>query len=443
MNTNPSIQCINHASVMINDKEVCLLTDPWFWGAAFHDGWSLIHENSEREIHTLLEKVTHIWISHEHPDHFSVPFFIKFSTYLVNKKIKIFFQNTKDKRVVKFLRSRSFDVEELDNGKEYKLSSSFYIKCVNSGFYDSALLINVNGTKIFNLNDCPIRDDLSLNKFKKKYGTCDVLLTQFSYAAWKGGEENVKWRRDAAREKISILLSQANILSAKVVIPFASFVRFSNIYNSYLNDSVNTPDVLIKSLQNEVFSTVVFKPMEIQNIDNLKQSEKSLYFWKEKYQGIEQQKLLEYKDVVKVSELQELYKEYRSRILKNNSYWMIWLLSKFGFFKKVEILTKDLGSILSLDILSKKLIISYENPDLIMHSQSLKFILSNSFGYDTLTVNGCFEEGGEGSFLRSTKTLAIENLNNMGVYLKPSIVFRLDLIFFFMRLISRVSKKLK
>ena len=96
-----------------------------------------------------------------------------------------------------------------------------------------------------------------------------------------------------------------------------------------------------------------------------------------------------------------------------------------------------------LDIMSEKLIISYESPDLIMHTQSLKFIFSNTFGYDTLTVNGCFEEGGEGSFVRSTKTLAIENLNNMGVYLKPSIVFRLDLIIFFMKLISRVAKKLK
>jgi hypothetical protein len=183
--------------------------------------------------------------------------------------------------------------------------------------------------------------------------------------------------------------------------------------------------------------------MEVQNIDNLKQNEESLSFWKKRYQSIDHEKLLEYKDTVKISDLQELYKEYRSRILTKNSYWMIWLLSKLGFFKKVEILTKDLGSVLSLDILSKNLIISYENPDLIMHSQSLKFILSNSFGYDTLTVNGCFEEGGEGSFVRSTKTLAIENLNNMGVYLKPSIVFRLDLIIFFMKLVSRVAKKLK
>ena len=62
-----------------------------------------------------------------------------------------------------------------------------------------------------------------------------------------------------------------------------------------------------------------------------------------------------------MAELQEFYKEYRSRILTKNSYWTIWLLSKFGFFKKVEILIKDLDSVLSLDILSKNLIISYDN----------------------------------------------------------------------------------
>ncbi len=443
MNTNTSIQFINHASVMISDKEVCLLTDPWYWGSAFHDGWSLIHENSEREIYTLLEKVTHIWVSHEHPDHFSVPFFIKFSEFLIKNKTKILFQNTKDKRVVGFLRSKGINVEELSDGKVYQLSNSLDIKCIKSGFYDSALLINIEGIKIFNLNDCLIRSSESLYKFRKKYGACDILLTQFSYAAWKGGENNIDWRRDAASEKIETLTNQAKILSAKTVIPFASFVRFSNTYNSYMNDSVNSPDILTKLLKKEAFDSVIFQPMEVQNLNSLKQSEESLIFWKGRYQGIDHEKLLEYKDIVQISELQELYKEYRDRILTKNSYWMIWLLSKLGFFKKVQISAKDLDTVLSLDILSKNLVISYKNPDLIMHSQSLKFILSNSFGYDTLTVNGCFEEGNKGSFIRSTKTLAIENLNNMGVYLKPNIVFRLDLIIFFMKLISRVAKKLK
>jgi hypothetical protein len=210
-----------------------------------------------------------------------------------------------------------------------------------------------------------------------------------------------------------------------------------------MNDSINTTEILIKSLKKEAFDVVIFRPIEMQNVDSLKQNKESLNFWKLKYQNIANEKLIEYKDTVQVEDLKELYKTYRGRILTNNSYWIIWLLSKFGFFQKVNILTRDSGDVLSLNILSDGLIASNEKPDLIMHSQSLKFILSNSFGYDTLTVNGCFEEGKKGSFIRSTKTLAIENLNNMGIYLKPSIIFRLDLITLFMKILARVAKKLK
>ena len=84
------------------------------------------------------------------------------------------------------------------------------------------------------------------------------------------------WHWGFTREKISTLTSQAKILSAKVVMPFASFVRFLNTYNSYLNDSVSTPDTLIKLLQKEVFASIVYQPMEVQNIDNLKHNEESL-----------------------------------------------------------------------------------------------------------------------------------------------------------------------
>ena len=32
--------------------------------------------------------------------------------------------------------------------------------------------------------------DIYIEKFRKKHGKFDLLLTQFSYAAWKGNEDN-------------------------------------------------------------------------------------------------------------------------------------------------------------------------------------------------------------------------------------------------------------
>ena len=65
----------------------------------------------------------------------------------------------------------------------------------------------MNGKKIFNINDCPIKDEKEILKFKEKYGECDILFSQFSYAAWKGGKENKSWRENSAYEKLKLKIN--------------------------------------------------------------------------------------------------------------------------------------------------------------------------------------------------------------------------------------------
>ena len=65
------IEMISHASVIVRSGEMALWTDPWLLGKAFNNSWTLLVPPAlppER-----YEEITHIWISHEHPDHFSVP----------------------------------------------------------------------------------------------------------------------------------------------------------------------------------------------------------------------------------------------------------------------------------------------------------------------------------------------------------------------------------
>ena len=117
-------------------------------------------------------------------------------------------------------------------------SDKFEIQIVKHHFYDLSLSIRTPDTSILNLNDCPLIEK-ALTNFKKEYGTFD-LLTQFSYAAWKGGKNNISLRQEAASEKIKTITNQAEILECKKVIPFASFIYFSNKSNFYMNDSINT-----------------------------------------------------------------------------------------------------------------------------------------------------------------------------------------------------------
>ncbi len=200
-----SIEFVNHASVLVSQGSVGVLSDPWYAGAVFHNGWSLLHENDESYIRDILERTSHIWISHEHPDHFSPPFFMKYKDLILSRDIKILFQSTADGRVTDFLVQKGFSVIEVSEGEHISLSSNFRLQIAKSDLYDSALLMEVDGTRIFNLNDCPLHEDKSLSAFVRRYGTCDVLLTQFSYAAWKGGRLNNAWRNRAARAKIQAM----------------------------------------------------------------------------------------------------------------------------------------------------------------------------------------------------------------------------------------------
>ena len=63
-----------------------------------------------------------------------------------------------------------------------------------------------------------------------------LLLSQFSYAAWKGGRNNRAFRA-AAAQKLETLAAQIRTLRPRFTLPFASLIYFSNSENSYLNDA--------------------------------------------------------------------------------------------------------------------------------------------------------------------------------------------------------------
>ncbi len=67
--TQASIRWVNHASFAFIVGEVCLLADPWLTGPAFNRGWALMVPTPQGIPN--FDRVTHIWISHQHPDHFS------------------------------------------------------------------------------------------------------------------------------------------------------------------------------------------------------------------------------------------------------------------------------------------------------------------------------------------------------------------------------------
>ena len=440
-----SIEFVNHASVIVSDGDISVLSDPWYSGDVFHKGWNLLHETNDAEIEEILNKITHIWISHEHPDHFSIIFYKKFAKKIKDRRIKILFQKTKDKRVKNFLITQGFEVGELIINSKYLLSENVGVICIKDGFYDSGLLIESHGEKILNLNDCEVTTHSRANEVFQTTGTVDVLLTQFSFAAWKGGRENKKWREEAALEKIKTMRLQIEKFKPTFVVPFASFIYFSNKQNFYLNDAINTPELVISQMENCQAEIIIMAPKDIFNgHKNTIDQNKSINFWRERYEEIQSVRLNEYENI-KIGTLESSFQKYCKRIRSNNNLTLIKTiryLSPIKAFRPVVIRLNDHSLNIKFDYVTCSFQKSEELAMLSMESESLDFIFNNTFGFDTLTVNGCFEEEKKNGFVDSTKTLAIENLNNLGIKIELKTLFNFSILKLFLTRLYRVARKL-
>lgn len=440
-----TIEFVNHASVLIGDGETSILSDPWYSGSVFHYGWSLLTETSEEYIEDLLRRTTYIWVSHEHPDHFSPAFFLKFRSLIQTLGIEILFQETRDRRVVDFFEAKDFKVLELKNNQTFKASSNCALTIAKSDLYDSALLVNMGGEKIFNLNDCPIHLKGELAAFVERFGTCDVLLTQFSYAAWKGGAQNKAWRSRAAQAKLKTLLRQAQYLKPTTVIPFASFIYFSNEMNAYMNDEVNTPARVAGYMQKSPTDIVFLRPHETQYVKTLRQDPKTIDWWETQFSQIDSLPKTKFETQISFLQLENNFSAYRSKIFLKNSKWIMVFASKFLSmrpFGKTVVRLLDLSQTIEMSIFEGLKVVD-DPADLEMHSSSLNFIFMHEFGFDTLFVNGCFEESIEGGFERFAKCFAVGNLNSMGIYINLKLAFKLDTIKLLLNKLISIRKNVK
>ena len=102
------IKLVSHACALIKGDQFCMLTDPWLTGEVFNNGWGLVFASDQT--HTLtdqeIQDLTHIFISHEHPDHFHIP------------SLKIIAKRRVDCSAIKVIvkkDSRTKDIEQLLN----------------------------------------------------------------------------------------------------------------------------------------------------------------------------------------------------------------------------------------------------------------------------------------------------------------------------------------
>jgi len=172
------IQWINHASFIVHHGGISLITDPWLEGSAFNNGWSLL--SPTQFDYDDFRHVTHIWFSHEHPDHFS-PSNVTRIPEQYRSQITVLYQKTKDKKIVRFCNNLNFrSVIELEPDEWHHLSDNFSILCNPWSGGDSYLCIKTDEAVWLNLNDCIVTRQDQAEQIRNKVGHIDLLLTQFS-----------------------------------------------------------------------------------------------------------------------------------------------------------------------------------------------------------------------------------------------------------------------
>src|SRR5665213_106462 len=177
------ITWVNHSSFVVEDGQSRLICDPWIDGSVFNNGWNLL--SPTRWTYEDFRGLTHIWFSHEHPDHFSPPNLQKIPPD-VRGRLEVLYQPTKDRKVLDYCKKLGFRTRELPPFTWIPLGDSMRVKCGPFPTYDSWILFDVSGFKVLNLNDCQVRNAQMARDLLKTTGPIDVLLSQFSYACWVG-----------------------------------------------------------------------------------------------------------------------------------------------------------------------------------------------------------------------------------------------------------------
>ncbi len=240
------IEFVNHASVILASGDVRLICDPWLETRVFNDGWELLSETALE--YEDFADLTHIWFSHEHPDHFCPPN-VRSIPPEARKNLQILFRESKDHRVVDYCSALDFgSIVELAPGEPRALADDFVVRCRRVG-EDSWLLTEAEGHRVLNVNDCELYERAETEEIRREVGQVDVLLTQFSYASWSG--DTTEEREASAKKVLERMKMQIEVFEPKYVIPFASFVWFCHQENFHLNDGANRIDTVEEYLRSE------------------------------------------------------------------------------------------------------------------------------------------------------------------------------------------------
>ncbi|MDZ7781365.1 MAG: MBL fold metallo-hydrolase [Gemmatimonadota bacterium] len=406
------LEFVNHAGFLVETNDVVLLCDPWIEGSAFNGGWELLAPTALRD--EDLHRVTHIWFSHEHPDHFS-PADLKRIPEEIRSRITVLFQATEDRKLARFCEKFGFaEVREMQPHTWYPLNGSVEMLCnplPTEWDADSWMCLRDGDRTLLNINDCGVDEPGIAQQIKDEVGAVDVLMTQFSYAAWTGNPEDSQQRGEVAKGILENIRLQIEVIQPRRVIPFASFIWFSSRAAYHLNADVNRIDRVVDFIDAQTEAeAVVLYPGDRWNVGEEHDTQRSVSRYLQDYENIPSIEALPIPRTVPETELFEASESYVARLREAVSPLLIRLdqavdagkeLGTTGRFLRLFrnpepglIHVEDLDRVYAFDPVRglRPVEVSAEACHIRTDSDSLLFALKFLWGGESLLINGRFVE---------------------------------------------------
>ena|SRR3990167_4286411 len=167
---------LSHAGLLVQNDTKSLICDPWLVGSSYWRSWWNYPAVSEELIASLTPDF--IYLTHIHWDHFHGP-----SLRRLGKDKTILIPKAPCTRIKDDLIKMGFhNIIELKHGETFEITHNFKITSYHFGiFLDSALLIEVDGHTLLNLNDSKHMGG-TLKQILKKHAPIDFVFRSHSSA---------------------------------------------------------------------------------------------------------------------------------------------------------------------------------------------------------------------------------------------------------------------
>ena len=404
------IDWVNHSSFLLQQGGISLLCDPWIEGYVFDNSWSLV--SPTKFSYEDFGRVTHIWFSHEHPDHFYPPT-LKSIPPEIRQRITVLFQATKDKRVVKFCRNLGFRTVLEVRPEWLSLSDDLRIFCQPVPGGDSWLAIKSGDRCVVNINDCIHLSEEELRPVKSAVGAVDALITQFSYASWWGNQADTASWQKAARDTLDKIAREIAVLEPRDVILAASFVFFCHQENHYMNEHINRVDRAYRFIaDSEKARPIVLYPGDQWTVGEPWNSETALSRYSTDFERALRNPVKVPTSKVELDQLVNGALRFVRTLRRNNSDILLRRVPSTTLYLTDHNLSLRLGLSGLRQIRSK----SYADHDIALSSSALLYCLRFPWGGETLMINGRFQAPVKGNHHKFFRWFSIAQANSRWTY---------------------------